>query len=146
MSLEPDDLLAIGEVVQRSGVPATALHFYEQLGLIVSTRTAGNQRRYRRHMLRRISLIVVAKRLGIPLTDVYDVFQSLPVDEPPSQRDWQRVAKLWRAQLDLRRTQLEHLRRELTGCIGCGCLSLKACRLLNPEDALGVDGPGPRRI
>jgi MerR family redox-sensitive transcriptional activator SoxR len=68
------------------------------------------------------------------------------VDEPPSQRDWQRVAKLWRAQLDLRRTQLEHLRRELTGCIGCGCLSLKACRLLNPEDALSIDGPGPRRI
>ncbi|WP_282845791.1 redox-sensitive transcriptional activator SoxR [Microbacterium oxydans] len=146
MSLEPDDLLAIGEVVRRSGVPATALHFYEQLGLIASTRTAGNQRRYRRHMLRRISLIVVAKRLGIPLTDVHEVFQSLPADEPPSQRDWQRVAKLWRAQLDLRRTQLEHLRRELTGCIGCGCLSLKACRLLNPEDALAIDGPGPRRI
>jgi MerR family redox-sensitive transcriptional activator SoxR len=146
MSLEPDDLLPIGEVVRRSGVPATALHFYEQLGLIVSTRTAGNQRRYRRHMLRRISLIVVAKRLGIPLTDVHDVFESLPTDEPPSQHDWQRVAKLWREQLDLRRTQLEHLRRELTGCIGCGCLSMKACRLLNPEDALGTDGPGPRRI
>jgi len=146
MSLEPDDLLAIGEVVRRTGVPATALHFYEQLGLISSTRTAGNQRRYRRHMLRRISLIVVAKRLGIPLTDVHEVFQSLPADEPPSQRDWQRVAKLWREQLDIRRTQLEHLRREITGCIGCGCLSLKACRLLNPEDALAVDGPGPRRI
>ncbi|EYT60463.1 MULTISPECIES: redox-sensitive transcriptional activator SoxR [Microbacterium] len=146
MSLEPDDLLAIGEVVRRTGVPATSLHFYEQLGLISSTRTAGNQRRYRRHMLRRISLIVVAKRLGIPLTDVHEVFQSLPADESPSQRDWQRVARLWREQLDLRRTQLEHLRREITGCIGCGCLSLKACRLLNPEDALADDGPGPRRI
>ncbi|MCE0510775.1 MAG: redox-sensitive transcriptional activator SoxR [Rhodoglobus sp.] len=146
MSLEPDDLLAIGEVVRRTGVPATSLHFYEQLGLISSTRTAGNQRRYRRHMLRRISLIVVAKRLGIPLTDVHEVFQSLPADESPSQRDWQRVARLWREQLDIRRTQLEHLRREITGCIGCGCLSLKACRLLNPEDALADDGPGPRRI
>lgn len=146
MSLEPDDLLAIGEVTQRTGVPASALHFYEQLGLIASTRTAGNQRRYRRHMLRRISLIVVAKRLGIPLSDVQDVFQSLPLDVPPSQRDWQRVSQLWRVELDVRRTQLDHLQRELTGCIGCGCLSLKACRLLNPEDALGKNGPGPRRI
>lgn len=146
MSLEPDDLLAIGEVSRRTGVPASALHFYEQLGLIASTRTAGNQRRYRRHMLRRISLIVVAKRLGIPLGDVQEVFVSLPLDHPPSQRDWRRVAKLWRAQLEERRTQLDRLQRELTGCIGCGCLSLKACRLLNPEDELGTDGPGPRRI
>lgn len=146
MALEPDDLLAIGEVSHRTGVPISALHFYEQLGLIAATRTAGNQRRYRRHMLRRISLVVVAKRLGIPLGDVQEVFASLPIDDPPSQRDWQRVAKLWRAQLEVRRTQLDHLQRELTGCIGCGCLSLKACRLLNPEDELGDAGPGPRRI
>lgn len=146
MSLEPEDLLAIGEVTRRTGVPVTALHFYERIGLIASTRTAGNQRRYRRHMLRRISLIVVAKRLGIPLSDVQEVFRSLPIDDPPSQRDWRRVAQQWRAQLEARRTQLDHLQRELTGCIGCGCLSLKACRLLNPEDALGHDGPGPRRI
>ncbi|WP_309104653.1 redox-sensitive transcriptional activator SoxR [Microbacterium sp.] len=146
MSLDPDDLLAIGEVSRRSGVPVSALHFYEQLGLITSTRSSGNQRRYRRHMLRRISLIVVAKRLGIPLSDVQEVFESLPLDHAPSQRDWQRVAKLWRQQLEVRRTQLDHLQRELTGCIGCGCLSLKACRLLNPEDELAGDGPGPRRI
>ncbi|UFU06698.1 redox-sensitive transcriptional activator SoxR [Ruania halotolerans] len=146
MSLEPDDLLAIGEVTRRTGVPASALHFYEQLGLIASTRTAGNQRRYRRHMLRRISLVVVAKRLGIPLSDVQEVFQGLPLDDPPSQRDWRRVAQVWRAELEARRTQLDRLQRELTGCIGCGCLSLKACRLLNPDDALGGDGPGPRRI
>lgn len=146
MSLEPDDLLGIGEVSRRSGVPVSALHFYEELGLIVATRTAGNQRRYRRHMLRRISLIVVAKRLGIPLSDVQEVFTSLPIDHPPSQRDWRRVAQLWRAEIERRRTQLEHLQRELTGCIGCGCLSMKACRLLNPEDALADEGPGPRRI
>ena len=146
MSLEPEDLLAIGEVTRRTGVPASTLHFYEQLGLIASTRTTGNQRRYRRHMLRRISIIVVAKRLGIPLSDVQEVFQSLPLDAPPAHGDWRRVAKSWRAQLEVRRTQIDHLQRELTGCIGCGCLSLKACRLLNPDDALGVDGPGPRRI
>lgn len=146
MSLEPDDLLAVGEVARRTGVAVSALHYYEQLGLIASTRTAGNQRRYPRHMLRRISLIVVAKRLGIPLADVQEVFTSLPLDHPPSQRDWRRVAKLWNDELELRRTQIDHLQRELTGCIGCGCLSLKACRLLNPEDALGSDGPGPRRI
>ncbi|QJW38053.1 redox-sensitive transcriptional activator SoxR [Cellulosimicrobium protaetiae] len=146
MSLEPDDLLAVGEVARRTGVAVSALHYYEQLGLIASTRTAGNQRRYPRHMLRRISLVVVAKRLGIPLADVQEVFTSLPLDHPPSQRDWRRVAKLWNDELELRRTQIDHLQRELTGCIGCGCLSLKACRLLNPEDALGSDGPGPRRI
>ena len=146
MSLEPDDLLGIGEVSRRSGVPVSALHFYEELGLIVATRTAGNQRRYRRHMLRRISLIVVAKRLGIPLSDVQEVFTSLPIDHPPSQRDWRRVAQLWRSEIERRRTQLEHLQRELTGCIGCGCLSMKACRLLNPDDALADEGPGPRRI
>ncbi|UKJ63449.1 redox-sensitive transcriptional activator SoxR [Cellulosimicrobium cellulans] len=146
MSLEPDDLLAVGEVAHRTGVAVSALHYYEQLGLIASTRTPGNQRRYPRHMLRRISLIVVAKRLGIPLADVQEVFTSLPLDHPPSQRDWRRVAKLWNDELELRRTQIDHLQRELTGCIGCGCLSLKACRLLNPEDALGSDGPGPRRI
>lgn len=146
MSLEPDDLLAVGEVAHRTGVAVSALHYYEQLGLIASTRTSGNQRRYPRHMLRRISLIVVAKRLGIPLADVQEVFTSLPLDHPPSQRDWRRVAKLWNDELELRRTQIDHLQRELTGCIGCGCLSLKACRLLNPEDALASDGPGPRRI
>ncbi|MFK4730332.1 redox-sensitive transcriptional activator SoxR [Agromyces mediolanus] len=146
MSLEPEDLLAIGEVSRRTGVPASALHFYEQLGLIASTRTTGNQRRYPRHMLRRISLIVVAKRLGIPLSDVQELFAGLPLDHAPSQQDWRRLAKIWRAELDARRTQLEHLQRELTGCIGCGCLSLKACRLLNPDDALSADGPGPRRI
>ncbi|MBN6192121.1 MULTISPECIES: redox-sensitive transcriptional activator SoxR [Microbacterium] len=144
--MEPEDLLPIGEVTRRTGVAPSALHFYEQLGLISSTRTAGNQRRYRRHMLRRVSLIVVAKRIGIPLSEVQELFQTLPIDTPPSHADWRRVAKLWRTQLEERRTQLEHLQRELTGCIGCGCLSLKACRLLNPDDTLGDDGPGPRRI
>ncbi|PQP17133.1 redox-sensitive transcriptional activator SoxR [Rhodococcus opacus] len=146
MSLDPKDLLSVGEVSRRTGVAVSALHYYEQLGLIASTRTSGNQRRYERHMLRRISLIVVAKRLGIPLADVGAVFETLPADRMPSIRDWQRVSKLWRAQLEDQRKRIERLEHELTGCIGCGCLSMKACYLLNPEDRLAVEGSGPNRL
>ena len=146
MSLDPKDLLSVGEVSRRTGVAVSALHYYEQLGLIASTRTSGNQRRYERHMLRRISLIVVAKRLGIPLADVGAVFETLPADRMPSIRDWQRVSKLWRVQLGDQRKRIERLERELTGCIGCGCLSMKACYLLNPEDQLAGEGSGPNRL
>ncbi|ABG92019.1 MULTISPECIES: redox-sensitive transcriptional activator SoxR [Rhodococcus] len=146
MSLDPKDLLSVGEVSRRTGVAVSALHYYEQLGLIASTRTSGNQRRYERHMLRRISLIVVAKRLGIPLADVGAVFETLPADRMPSIRDWQRVSKLWRVQLEDQRKRIERLEHELTGCIGCGCLSMKACYLLNPEDQLAVEGSGPNRL
>jgi MerR family redox-sensitive transcriptional activator SoxR len=143
---EPTDLLAIGEVSRRTGVAPSALHYYEQLGLITSTRTGGNQRRYSRHMLRRISLILVAKRLGIPLADVQEVFATLPADTRPLARDWRRVSRHWEAQLERKKREIEQLQEELTGCIGCGCLSLNRCRLLNPEDELGEQGPGPRRV
>lgn len=144
--IDPSQPLTIGEVIRRSGVPASALHFYERKGLIRSTRTSTNQRMYERHMLRRISLILVAKRLGIPLADVAEVFRGLPDDRAPSHADWQRVSRAWKRQLEERRRQLEALEHELTGCIGCGCLSMKACLLLNPDDALGARGPGPVRI
>jgi MerR family redox-sensitive transcriptional activator SoxR len=143
---EPEDLLTIGEVSRRTGVAHSALHYYEQLGLITSTRTAGNQRRYARHMLRRISLILVAKRLGIPLADVQEVFATLPQDTRPRANDWRRVSRRWEAQLERKKREIEQLQQELTGCIGCGCLSLNRCRLLNPQDELGEQGPGPRRI
>jgi MerR family transcriptional regulator, redox-sensitive transcriptional activator SoxR len=146
LSKEPEDQLAIGEVSRRTGVAASALHYYEQLGLITSTRTSGNQRRYSRHMLRRISLILVAKRLGISLADVQEVFATLPHDVRPKLRDWRRVSSRWQERLEAKKREIEQLQRELTGCIGCGCLSLTACRLLNPEDELGEQGPGPRRI
>ncbi|MBT2498376.1 redox-sensitive transcriptional activator SoxR [Agromyces sp. ISL-38] len=142
----PDELLTVGEMSRRTGVAASALRFYEELGLIASMRTAGNQRRYPRHLLRRVSLIAVAKRLGIPLTDVQAVFESVPLDTTPSHADWQRASRRWKKQLEERRRGLERLERELTGCIGCGCLSMKACGLLNPDDALGDDGVGPRRL
>ncbi len=144
--MEPDDLLPVGEVARRTGVAVSALHYYEELGLIASQRTSGNQRRYPRHMLRRISLIVVAKRLGIGLADVGEVFTSLPMDTIPTVRDWRRLSRQWHAQLEAKKVEIDRLQRELTGCIGCGCLSMKACYLLNPDDALSEEGTGAVRI
>jgi len=141
-----DELLSVGEMSRRTGVAPSALHFYERLGLIASTRTPGNQRRYPRHMLRRVSLLVVAKRLGIPLDDVREAFDELPCDRAPSQDDWQRASTRWQRTLEARRRGIERLERELTGCIGCGCLSMEACGLLNPGDALADEGSGARRL
>ncbi|MEU6744302.1 redox-sensitive transcriptional activator SoxR [Streptosporangium sandarakinum] len=146
MHVSPDDHLTIGEVVRRTGVPASALHFYERKGLIFSERDGAHQRIFPRHMLRRISLIIVAKRLHIPLSDVAEVFAGLPTDRAPTHKDWQRVSRRWKKQLEERRRVIESLEQELTGCIGCGCLSMKACLLLNPDDALGGRGPGPVRL
>lgn len=142
----PGEMLTVQEMTRRTGVAASALRFYEELGLIASARTAGNQRRYARHMLRRVSLIAVAKRLGIPLQDVQYSFESLPLDTAPSHADWQKASRRWKKQLEERRLAIERLERELTGCIGCGCLAMKACSLLNPDDALGDSGAGPRRL
>ncbi|ATG56342.1 redox-sensitive transcriptional activator SoxR [Brachybacterium ginsengisoli] len=143
---EPDELLTIGGMSARTGVAASALRYYEELGLIGSVRTGGNQRRYARHMLRRVSLVSVAKRLGIPLTDVKDAFGDVPMDRTPTHAEWQKASRRWKAKLEERRRAIERLEYELTGCIGCGCLSLKACALLNPDDALAEAGPGPRRL
>ena len=144
--LNPAELLSVGEVSRRTGVAVSALHFYEAQGLIFSTRTSGNQRRYPRHMIRRISLIQVAKRLGIPLTSVHDVFATLPPDRRPTKREWERIAQAWSADLTERRVELERLQDELTGCIGCVCISMTACQLLNPNDELGAQGAGARRL
>ncbi|MFF7291227.1 redox-sensitive transcriptional activator SoxR [Microbacterium sp. NPDC008134] len=141
-----DEPLSIGEMTRRTGVAASALHFYESIGLIASYRTPGNQRRYPRHMIRRVSLIAVAKRLGIPLADVQSAFADVPLTETPSHDDWQRASRRWKRALEKRREGIERLERELTGCIGCGCLSMKACGLLNPDDALGSLGAGPQRL
>lgn len=143
---DPDQLLTIGEMSRRTGVAISALRYYEDLGLIASVRTPGNQRRYPRHMLRRVSLISVAKRLGIPLTGVGEAFESVPMDRAPSHQEWQVASRRWKAELEERRRSLERLENELTGCIGCGCLSLKACAILNPGDALAETGTGPRRL
>lgn len=144
--LDPDDLLSVGEVSRRAGVAVSALHYYESLGLIAAQRTSTNQRRFPRHMIRRVSLVVIAKRLGIPLTTVSDLLAPLPMDRMPTRREWQRISRAWKTTLEERRRTIESLEAELVGCIGCGCLSMKACRLLNPEDQLAEQGPGAHRV
>ncbi|MFK3984326.1 redox-sensitive transcriptional activator SoxR [Micromonospora sp. NPDC050397] len=145
-SASPEDRLTLGEVVARTGVPASALYFYEREGLIFAERSAGNQRLYRRYMLRRVALILVAKRLGIRLGDVAAIFATLPTDRAPSHLDWERVSRSWKRELEGRRRYIENLEHQLVGCIGCGCLSMRACGLLNPGDGLGKRGQGPVRL
>jgi len=135
--------LTIGELSQRSGVAASALHFYERNGLLTSERTDGNQRRYRRDVLRRVAFIRVSQRVGIPLKDIRSALDSLPEGRTPTKKDWARLSQRWRDELDARIRQLEHLRGDLDGCIGCGCLSLQSCALQNPADVLGQEGTGP---
>lgn len=135
--------MTVGEVAARSGVAVTALHFYESKGLIKSQRNAGNQRRYGREVLRRVALIKVAQRLGIPLAQIGDALQMLPDDRAPTAADWKILSERWRQELDQRIEQLLLLRDRLDGCIGCGCLSMEACPLRNHGDMLGKQGPGP---
>ena len=137
--------LSVGEVAKRSGVAVSALHFYERKGLIRSLRTAGNQRRFARDVLRRLAVIRVAQRVGMPLEAVASAFAALPENKTPTKAEWAKMSALWRSELDQRIEQLLLLRDQLTDCIGCGCLSLKRCRLTNPGDTLGEHGDGPRR-
>jgi MerR family transcriptional regulator, redox-sensitive transcriptional activator SoxR len=138
--------LSVGQVAARSGVSVSALHFYESQGLIESRRTPGNQRRYPRHVLRRVAFIRASQRVGIPLRQIRAALQLLPDGRTPTRRDWEKLSTAWRHDLDERIMHLEALRDRLTGCIGCGCLSLGLCKLMNPDDALGNDGPGPRNL
>ncbi|MGZ1492361.1 redox-sensitive transcriptional activator SoxR [Brevibacterium sediminis] len=142
----PTDILSVGDVAARTGVAVSALHFYERQGLIASIRTAGGQRRYARHVLRRVSVIQVAKRMGIPLAEVAEVFEDLPADRMPGKTDWRRISERWRGKLEARRKEIERMASELVECIGCGCVSLRSCRVLNPDDALGSNGSGPRLL
>ncbi|MFZ5637436.1 MAG: redox-sensitive transcriptional activator SoxR [Pseudomonadota bacterium] len=136
--------LGVGEVARRSGMTVSALHFYEREGLIRSWRTRGNQRRYARDVLRRLAVIRVAQRVGVPLASVRHAFSALPDARTPTRADWTRMSARWREALDERIRDLERLRDQLAECIGCGCLSLRRCRLRNPDDALGERGDGPR--
>ena len=136
--------LSVGEVARRSGVAISALHFYETKGLIHSRRNAGNQRRYSRDVLRVVALIKVAQRVGIPLADIGRALATLPDGHAPSAEDWRRLSDGWKNQLEDRIDQLTKLRDQLDGCIGCGCLSLKTCKLYTPDDIAAEGGPGPR--
>ena len=138
--------LTPAQLAERAGVTVSALHFYEREGLISSTRTAGNQRRYSRDVLRRVAFIRTSQRVGISLAEIREALDSLPTDHAPTKADWSRLSRRWRASLDERIARLQRLRDDLDGCIGCGCLSLKTCRLRNPDDALAEQGPGPRLL
>lgn len=138
--------LTVGEVAARSGVPVSTLHFYEQKGLIRSFRSQGNQRRYAREVLRRVAIIKVAQRTGIPLAEIREALSTLPEGRTPTAADWSRLSAQWKATLDGRIARLTRLRDQLTDCIGCGCLSTAACPLRNPFDELSEQGAGPRLL
>jgi MerR family redox-sensitive transcriptional activator SoxR len=137
----PDEL-TIGELSARSGVAASALRFYEAEGLIAAHRTSGNQRRYDRAILRRIALIQAGRAAGIPLERIRAALDTLPSRRTPTRRDWERLSRGWRDELDAQIETLQALRGRLTTCIGCGCLSIDACELLNPYDEAGTTGAG----
>ncbi|RLV57058.1 redox-sensitive transcriptional activator SoxR [Aeromicrobium phragmitis] len=138
--------LGPGEIARRTGVAVSTLHYYEREGLIASERTAGNQRRYHRDILRRVAFIRVSQSVGISLTRIRAALSTLPEDRSPTKTDWARLSRGWREELDERIAGLQRLREKLDGCIGCGCLSLKSCSLYNPDDRLADEGPGPRRM
>jgi len=135
--------LTIGELAARSGVPASALRFYESRGLIQTTRSGGNQRRYARPQLRRVAFIRIAQRVGLSLDEIAEALATLPGGRTPNKADWSRLSALWRARLDEQIGLLERLRDRLSSCIGCGCLSLQRCRISNPEDVVAQEGAGP---
>ena len=141
-----DDAWSVGELAKRSGLAVSALHYYESRGLIAAERSAGNQRRYRRAVLRRIAFIRAAQQLGIGLTEIAEALRELPQQRTPNKADWARLSSSWRARLDARIDALQSLRDRLDGCIGCGCLSLRACSLANPEDCLSKSGTGAQRL
>ncbi len=139
-----DGMLTIGELAERTGVATSALRFYEERGLIHPTRTGAGHRRYPRAAARRVAFVVFAQRVGLSLDEIRGELDKLPVDRVPTREEWGRLSETWRARIDERIGELERLRVGLTECIGCGCLSLESCGVLNPGDRLAANGPGPR--
>lgn len=147
--IKPEDhgrQLTVGEVARRSGVAVSTLHFYETKGLIQSARNRANQRRYPREVLRRVAIIKVAQRAGIPLAAIRETLSTLPQGRTPTAADWKELSAGWKKDLDERIRKLIGLRDQLSDCIGCGCLSMSACPLRNPGDELSEQGPGPRLL
>lgn len=142
----PDDLLSIGELSERSDVAPSALRFYESEGLIEAVRTPGGQRRFRRETLRRVSFVRIAQKVGLTLDEIRESLSSLPRSRTPTRADWARLSRAWRPRLDEHVAMLTRLRDQLDDCIGCGCLSLKACALYNTDDSAASSGPGPRYL
>lgn len=135
-----------GEIAERAGVSVSTLHYYESMDLIRSRRTAGNRREYRRDTLRVLAFIRASQRVGISLGRIKDALDQLPDQGLPTKKDWARISREWRDDLNDRIAYLTALRDNFSNCIGCGCLSLKSCPYSNPDDILGADGQGPRRF
>ncbi len=139
--MKATDLLTVTEVSRRSGFAASALRYYEDERLIRAERSGGNQRRYRREVLRRLAFIKAARNIGLSLDEVRAELDLLPRNRTPTKRDWQRISRDWRARLDDQIAALEQLRDGLDSCIGCGCLSLQRCQISNPGDTVAASGP-----
>ena len=137
-------LLTIGELARRTGLSVSAIRFYEARGLVAAIRTSGNQRRFPRSDIRRLSFALIAQRCGLTLAEIEAELAGLPLGRAPTRGDWQRISTRLRDRLDERIALLERTRDRLDGCIGCGCLSLDVCALYNPADQAGGAGPGPR--
>ena len=144
--LDKNDLLPIGVLAQRTGLAVSAIRFYEEKGLITSLRTSGNQRRFLRSDIRRLSFILIAQKLGLGLVEIEVELAKLPQGRTPSQSDWQRISRSMRVQLDAKIQLLTRTRAKLEECIGCGCLSLQRCHLYNRDDRAGTAGTGPRYV
>lgn len=144
--LRKSDLIPIGEMARRTGLSVSAIRFYEDKGLVEPVRTGGNQRRFLRSDIRRVSFIRIAQQLGLTLGDIEAQFARLPHGRTPTASDWKTISKSIRRVLDSRIAELERTRDALDGCIGCGCLSLRKCAIYNADDHLGAKGPGPRQV
>ncbi len=140
------EFLTVGEAAERSGLPVSTLHFWESKGLIRSVRSEGNQRRFARPELRRIAVIKIGQRAGVPLAEIRELLDTLPADRAVSVRNWAALSRRWKQSLDDRIARLIALRDQLGQCIGCGCLSLDKCWLRNPNDELAAQGPGPQLL
>jgi len=141
-----DEAVTIGQLAARVGVSVSAIRFYEERGLLRSSRNAGGQRRFRRSDIRRVSFVLIAQRTGLTLQEIAQCLQQLPDARTPTPSDWQRISRGLRATLDERISMLTRMRDRLDGCIGCGCLSLKTCAIYNAGDHAALDGPGPRYL
>ncbi|MCY0096192.1 redox-sensitive transcriptional activator SoxR [Hoeflea ulvae] len=139
-------LLSIGEVASRTGLAVSAIRYYDDEGLVAARRTPGGKRMFLRSDIRRLSFILIAQQLGFSLEEIRVQLRQLPLERTPNKRDWEKISKGFRAHLDARIGMLERLRDRLDGCIGCGCLSLEACKLYNPDDRAQKAGTGPRLV
>ena len=142
--IAPLDLLSIGDLARRAGVSVPTVRYYDERGLIQSSRTAGNQRQFPRHTLRRLAVVAAGQRVGLTLREIATALAELPPDRAPTQREWRHVSQQWAATVAGRMRQLEALQSSLDSCIGCGCLSLGKCTLFNPNDEAAGEGPGSR--